>query len=331
VKKEGPQAMYAILPAALRERISPWKREFVSLKCTELVSPGFFDCADGKVTVCFLQITNLRHTGRAQLPPWVIDEAVRIVEEAIRKALRSTGGYQIPRRNGWVMFVFHTPADCVRCFLMLQWLLLAVAWPNELLEARHLSAENDAEGETVLRGLRLGGGACIGTLRKMLEANGTADYQGPAANRAARLCTQAPGGQLWMFAEQFEELEPALEELKPFAHSDKGYATLKGYGTARVHAISHARAALERAVSSSSIASNNSSFYDPAFRLDVESPGWLKLRSTLERGLLRQGPAAALKRAAVGLVNQAAKAKADSRKEKDKHPKLEPIQDPEEE
>ena len=92
--------------------------------------------------------------------------------------------------------------------------------------------------EALPEGMMCSAGLCHGPLAKQMEASGCADYQGPAANRSARLCGKAKPSQLFIMERQREVFDIAIAAGELDATVEPaGEVVLKGMGPTKVCAI----------------------------------------------------------------------------------------------
>ena len=98
------------------------------------------------------------------LPPAVMQAAMKLHDRALRKALSASGGYlSATEGDAWVC-AFHSATDAVAFSLLAQRHLLAAEWPAELLE--HPKTGTVMQDGTVLfRGLRVRCGVHVGPAR----------------------------------------------------------------------------------------------------------------------------------------------------------------------
>lgn len=165
----------------------------------------------------FIQFTPPEEgVSKENLSKQVYEAYLELAMRCVRAVLLETGGYIIPRRGGRTMAAFANLVDGARFFETLVARLRTMVWDDRAIQTEGLtdgfkalphalamqhnhiafnskdSTTADADqvkinlSEALPKGMMCSGGLCHGSLTKQVEASGCADYQGPAANRAAR-------------------------------------------------------------------------------------------------------------------------------------------------
>jgi adenylate cyclase len=130
--------------------------------------------------------------------------AVREHNNIMRRNLRHCNGYEIKTEGDAFIVAFSDLLDAIRWTMTSQLQLLETDWPQDIIETRDgmevhgpKSLEAD-EGETLLyRGLSIRMGMHCGyPVCELDPVTRRMDYFGPVINKAARVCSQAEGGQI---------------------------------------------------------------------------------------------------------------------------------------
>jgi len=198
--------LFSILPTTLTDRHEYWAQNPPEMKSEQRHAPGFYDSPgrDGSdIAIMFLQICDV-----AVLRRWdkeITDQQIELAEGYLRRLIGSEGGYAIPRRDGRLIAVFNKVQDALHVFALALEEMPSLHWDDGLLQHDKCSQVLDMNGTVFFCGLRLQAGLCVGPLERRLEHTGIADFQGPAANRAARLCAKSNPGVLLALEEQSQD------------------------------------------------------------------------------------------------------------------------------
>ena len=201
---------------SLNRRNLEWTRHPPDLSSAVQHTPGFYDAPIGEVTIVFIQFTPPKEgESKESLSKQVFEAYLELAMRCVRAVLLETGGYIIPRRGGRTMAAFTNMVDAAHFFTTLVARLRTMVWddrakrregsmdgfkalPHALaMQHNHITFNStgsvtDADqvqinlSDALPKGMMCSGGLCHGSLTKQVEASGCADYQGPAANRAAR-------------------------------------------------------------------------------------------------------------------------------------------------
>eukprot|EP00615_Pteridomonas_danica_P010230 CAMPEP_0114347454 /NCGR_PEP_ID=MMETSP0101-20121206/13901_1 /TAXON_ID=38822 ORGANISM="Pteridomonas danica, Strain PT" /NCGR_SAMPLE_ID=MMETSP0101 /ASSEMBLY_ACC=CAM_ASM_000211 /LENGTH=680 /DNA_ID=CAMNT_0001484749 /DNA_START=348 /DNA_END=2390 /DNA_ORIENTATION=- len=231
-----PQEMFHIFNEPLRGRHMMWDAKSLQLRDSSQHALGFYDAPvnrEGIQEDACIMFGDVENTPMIQkLSAKVFTEAIRDLHAALGPVLLKHRGYNVPQREGHFMFAFKDPLSAVYFHRDFQAALLAVKWPeklNELPVTAPTYAENDSK-TLIFSGLTVCLGMSFGPLAKQLE-NGRANYTGPTANRAARVCSMSRAGQLTMFEHEYKEQEKLFASAEPLPISAKVMlkeVTLKG-------------------------------------------------------------------------------------------------------
>ena len=241
--ERGHRELFSILPWALVGRHEMWDASPPEMGTDSQTSPGFYD-APGKngedAAVMFVRVVDFLALRKAE--PRAAQAALMLAERYLRKWVNSEGGYAVPRRDGRFFAVFSTAGEAMLAFEKMCNRLPHMRWPSEILHVPGFEELKTPTGTVAFRGFRVGAGLCVGPIQRLLESSGTADFQGPAANRAARLCARSEAGRLLMLNEE------ALQYVADIARTSFIFPPtgcqqleLKGYGLADVVALERSK------------------------------------------------------------------------------------------
>ncbi|GIM09453.1 hypothetical protein Vretimale_13299, partial [Volvox reticuliferus] len=120
--------------------------------------------------------------------------------DCVRRSLLALNGYECQEQEGNYMIAFAKPAEALEWCLMLQELMMEVAWTPSMLRLPAMQEElHPLTGTILFRGPRIKAGVYQGMPTRVSphSTTGRADYFGPLVNRAARYChAAAQGGQV---------------------------------------------------------------------------------------------------------------------------------------
>ncbi|GIL59669.1 hypothetical protein Vafri_14400, partial [Volvox africanus] len=120
--------------------------------------------------------------------------------DCVRRSLLACNGYECQEQEGNYMIAFAKPSEALEWCLMLQELMMEVAWTASMLRLPAMQEElHPLTGAILFRGPRIKAGVYQGMPTRVSphSTTGRADYFGPLVNRAARYChAAAQGGQV---------------------------------------------------------------------------------------------------------------------------------------
>ena len=150
----------------------------------------------GNVTLVFTDVESSTMLWD-ELPQYVMEDALEVHNNVVRKLLRTHGGYEVKTEGDGFMVAFGSARGALAFALGLQTDLLGAEWPVELQNHPATATVLDMNGAAMWRGFRVRAGMHTGTaivrpdMRTML-----CDYFGPVVNCAARISSLAKGGEV---------------------------------------------------------------------------------------------------------------------------------------
>jgi len=131
-------------------------------------------------------------------------EAIDMHNYIMREYLLETKGYEVKTEGDAFMVVFWSVNDAIDWAITIQKRLLNAAWPQPLLREPHASEKRNDKGELLFRGLTVRMGIHMGfPVCEVDPTTGRMDYFGPVVNRAARICSAADGGEIYISADSW--------------------------------------------------------------------------------------------------------------------------------
>ncbi|KAG2502119.1 hypothetical protein HYH03_000611 [Edaphochlamys debaryana] len=134
--------------------------------------------------------------------------------DCVRRSLLACNGYECQEQEGNYMIAFAQPAEALEWCLMVQELMMEVAWSAPMLALPSCHEElQPLTGAVLFRGPRIKAGVYQGFPTRVSphSTTGRADYFGPLVNRAARYChAAAQGGQVIVARPLVEDILKAL-------------------------------------------------------------------------------------------------------------------------
>jgi len=189
---DEPVDLFMLLLHALANRLG----KFPPLRTSKQVGPGYFQ-APGKesLTICFKSVLNLSAIQSAL--PEDSKQMLKLLCSCVRHELRQWGGYECEEHSGDFLIAFDESKSAVMWALSVQEALVSVDWPEAITDSP--SCETLMLGNSVMfHGPRLKIGMATGSVMKKVPnaVTGRADYFGPLLNLAARIKSEAAGGQV---------------------------------------------------------------------------------------------------------------------------------------
>ena len=174
----------------------------------------------GDVALVFTDIKN--STLLWESYPANMRSAIKTHNTIMRRSLRNVGGYEVKTEGDAFMVCFPTITTAVTWCFMVQSQLLTADWPQEILDSEHGKGVYDTDSGTLLyRGLSVRMGIHFGApVCEVDPITKRMDYFGPMVNRAARICTEADGGQIAASADVVRELESIEHHMERRDSSD---------------------------------------------------------------------------------------------------------------
>ncbi len=163
---------------------------------------GAVRAPEGEVAIVFTDIT--RAASLWEFNAAAMRDATLLHNEALRSALQAHRGYEVvflrDRNSGEGSFcmAFQSPADALAWCADVQRNLLAVTWPEALLEHPGAAEEwGDIDDRVLYKGLRVRMGVHVGVPKVVRDPmTRRVEYIGPVVNAAARITAMTHGGQI---------------------------------------------------------------------------------------------------------------------------------------
>jgi class 3 adenylate cyclase len=179
------------------------------------------------VTIVFSDIT--RAASLWEFNAMAMRDATLLHNETLRGALQKHRGYEVvflrDKNSGEGSFcmAFQHTADALAWCLEVQQDLLAVAWPEALLEHPGAAEEwSDVDGRVLFKGLRVRMGVHVGVPRIGRDPmTRRVEYIGPSVNAAARITALTHGGQIVMSHAAYLKVKHAEPEHQELSESIK--------------------------------------------------------------------------------------------------------------
>jgi len=181
----------------------------------------------GHVTLCFSDVQG--STSQWEMHSEVMEKALALHNEAIRRCIDSMGGYEVKTEGDAFMVAFDSPLQAVKWALVVQDTLLEVDWPPEAYLHADAAEETDADGRLLWRGLRVRIGLHCGEPTCRPDAiTGRMDYFGKMVNKAARVEGGTHGGQVVISEDVFTAVREDLAHMETVGYKALGSFPLKG-------------------------------------------------------------------------------------------------------
>jgi adenylate cyclase len=167
----------------------------------------------GHVALVFTDIQN-------STPLWEANPgmptAMRLHNNLLRRQLRFCGGYEVKTEGDAFMCSFPTTMSALWWCMTVQSELLKESWPLEILECEDGKEIRNADKQVIARGLSVRMGIHCGLpLCEPDPITRRMDYFGPMVNRAARITSQAAGGQIAVSADVVREINAKIFQTEP--------------------------------------------------------------------------------------------------------------------
>ncbi|KAK9815654.1 hypothetical protein WJX72_007454 [[Myrmecia] bisecta] len=150
--------------------------------------------------------------------PEVTKKAIDMHDETLRSLLKTHFGYEVTTEGDAFTMAFHDPIDAIGWALHVQYKLLQLPWPAELL-THHRAAEEkamvDDEETVIFRGLRVRMGINTGVPEYLQMHNVTKqlEYHGYVTQLTEAIINLPAGGQILMGSRTFERTYGRLDHV----------------------------------------------------------------------------------------------------------------------
>jgi adenylate cyclase len=168
------------------------------------------DAPTGEVSLCFTDIKS--STFLWETYPIAMRSAIKMHNVLMRRQLRIIGGYEVKTEGDAFMVAFPTVTSALLWCFTIQSELLAVQWPQEILNSVIGQEVVDADGNIIFKGISVRMGIHWGMpVCEVDPVTGRMDYFGPMVNRASRVSSVADGGQITVSSDFITEVQRLLE------------------------------------------------------------------------------------------------------------------------
>ncbi|GIL51262.1 hypothetical protein Vafri_7136 [Volvox africanus] len=137
-------------------------------------------------------------------------DVLSVYNDCVRRSLLACSGYECQEQEGHFMVAFSEPGAALEWCLMLQELVMEVAWTPPMLCLPGMQEQlHPLTGAVLFKGPRVKAGLYAGVPTRVgpHPTTGRADYYGPLVNRAARFChAAAQGGQVIVARSLLEDI-----------------------------------------------------------------------------------------------------------------------------
>ncbi|GLI61993.1 hypothetical protein VaNZ11_004564, partial [Volvox africanus] len=137
-------------------------------------------------------------------------DVLSVYNDCVRRSLLACSGYECQEQEGHFMVAFSEPGAALEWCLMLQEIVMEVAWTPSMLCLPGMQEQlHPLTGAVLFKGPRVKAGLYAGVPTRVgpHPTTGRADYYGPLVNRAARFChAAAQGGQVIVARSLLEDI-----------------------------------------------------------------------------------------------------------------------------
>ena len=167
----------------------------------------------GRVALVFTDIKG--STSLWERDAIAMHDAILVHNRIMRELLAEVGGYEVKTEGDAFMLAFWSVRDALEWCTRVQMALLEEpSWPAAVLAAPVGLERRGPDGVLLYRGVSVRMGIHVGApVAEPDPTTGRMDYFGPVVNRAARVCSAADGGQIFVSMDAWEEAEDGLDEL----------------------------------------------------------------------------------------------------------------------
>ena len=164
----------------------------------------------GMIAIVFTDIKN--STQLWETYPEAMRSAIKLHNEVMRRQLRRIGGFEVKTEGDAFMVSFPTATSALLWCFAVQTQLLAVNWPNEMLNSVSCQPTFDRDNKLIFKGLSVRMGIHWGEpLAEPDPVTRRMDYYGPMVNKASRISACADGGQITVSSDFIMEIQRCLE------------------------------------------------------------------------------------------------------------------------
>jgi class 3 adenylate cyclase len=150
--------------------------------------------------------------------PTEMKAALKIHNAVMRKLIREYRGYEVKTNGDSFMVCFSDCMDAVNWACQVQRELLESKWPGDILDAFDCRVEWNKDKHLLYRGLRIRIGLHFGEAERVHDTvTRRMDYFGNTVNTAARVESEAKGGQVFISEALFMRVKQFLEDFSKYA------------------------------------------------------------------------------------------------------------------
>ncbi|KAL0484259.1 adenylate cyclase [Acrasis kona] len=141
--------------------------------------------------------------------------ALRVHNQMMRSLIKKYNGYEVKTQGDSFMVCFCDCWSAVKWACDVQKCLIDCDWPANILDSFDCRVEWDSERRKIFRGLRVRIGLHYGEAERIIDSTtNRPDYFGNTVNTAARVESEAKGGQVYISEHLFEVVKDQLIDLK---------------------------------------------------------------------------------------------------------------------
>jgi adenylate cyclase len=167
----------------------------------------------GQMVLAFTDVQN--STKLWNTKPQEMKAALKIHNTIMRRLINKYRGYEVKTQGDSFMVCFSDPMDAVRWACCVQRELLQAEWPAGILDAFDCRVEWDSTRSLIYRGLRVRIGLHYGEAERNQDTvTRRFDYFGNTVNTAARVESEAKGGQVFISEDLFNTVKFFLLDAK---------------------------------------------------------------------------------------------------------------------
>ena len=191
----------------------------------------------GVVTVCTTDISGSHMLWNYEMVH--MQRAMDQCNAQVRALLPEHGGYEVRMRGDGFVLAFQECRQCLRWAATMQYALLDIGWPPEILEFIETQEQKDPTGCTLFKGLRMMIGLNAGHATvETHPLTGAVEYSGPLVALTMQLVKCAKGGEICIGRSAFELLRLTERGFDGFVVQNIGEKVMnRALGSEVVHVL----------------------------------------------------------------------------------------------